>query len=189
MCPSATSARTATRRADGAATGPPRPRGGRSARDAAAVTRRPRSRRRARSRRGGEEPKPRRSEPAARRAEEPAAGESSREPGRRPSAEARRPRRRRQLGVHADERVGRRRGPLAATLSTARGRSAPAFSTPMDYAIIKLGNKQHRVRDGETLVVDRLRDRGGQDLRAGRAARRRRRSPRRCSRTSAARRS
>jgi large subunit ribosomal protein L21 len=25
-----------------------------------------------------------------------------------------------------------------------------------DYAIIKLGNKQHRVRDGETLVVDRL---------------------------------
>jgi large subunit ribosomal protein L21 len=29
-------------------------------------------------------------------------------------------------------------------------------STPMDYAIIKLGNKQHRVRDGETLVVDRV---------------------------------
>ena len=27
----------------------------------------------------------------------------------------------------------------------------------MDYAIIRLGNKQHRVRDGETLVVDRLR--------------------------------
>lgn len=27
----------------------------------------------------------------------------------------------------------------------------------MDYAIIKLGNKQHRVRDGETLVVDRVR--------------------------------
>jgi len=26
----------------------------------------------------------------------------------------------------------------------------------MDYAIIKLGNKQHRVRDGEKLVVDRL---------------------------------
>ncbi len=26
----------------------------------------------------------------------------------------------------------------------------------MDYAIIKLGNKQHRVRDGETLVVDRM---------------------------------
>ena len=26
----------------------------------------------------------------------------------------------------------------------------------MDYAIIKLGNKQHRVRDGETLVVDRV---------------------------------
>jgi large subunit ribosomal protein L21 len=32
----------------------------------------------------------------------------------------------------------------------------PAFSTLMDYAIIRLGNKQHRVRDGETLVVDRL---------------------------------
>jgi large subunit ribosomal protein L21 len=26
----------------------------------------------------------------------------------------------------------------------------------MDYAIVKLGNKQHRVRDGETLVVDRV---------------------------------
>ena len=26
----------------------------------------------------------------------------------------------------------------------------------MDYAIIKIGNKQHRVRDGETLVVDRV---------------------------------
>ena len=26
----------------------------------------------------------------------------------------------------------------------------------MDYAIIRVGNKQHRVRDGETLVVDRL---------------------------------
>jgi large subunit ribosomal protein L21 len=26
----------------------------------------------------------------------------------------------------------------------------------MDYAVIKLGGKQHRVRDGETLVVDRL---------------------------------
>jgi large subunit ribosomal protein L21 len=26
----------------------------------------------------------------------------------------------------------------------------------MDYAIIKLGNKQHRVKHGETLVVDRL---------------------------------
>lgn len=27
----------------------------------------------------------------------------------------------------------------------------------MDYAIIRVGNKQHRVRDGETLVVDRVR--------------------------------
>ena len=26
----------------------------------------------------------------------------------------------------------------------------------MDYAIIRLGGKQYRVRDGETLVVDRL---------------------------------
>src|SRR5438045_9773529 len=26
----------------------------------------------------------------------------------------------------------------------------------MDYAVIRIGNKQHRVRDGETLVVDRV---------------------------------
>ncbi|HZO98288.1 MAG TPA: 50S ribosomal protein L21 [Gaiellaceae bacterium] len=26
----------------------------------------------------------------------------------------------------------------------------------MDYAIVRFGNKQHRVRDGETLVVDRV---------------------------------
>ena len=26
----------------------------------------------------------------------------------------------------------------------------------MDYAIIRVGNKQHRVRDGETLVVERV---------------------------------
>jgi large subunit ribosomal protein L21 len=26
----------------------------------------------------------------------------------------------------------------------------------MDYAVIRVGNKQHRVRDGETLVVDRV---------------------------------
>ena len=32
----------------------------------------------------------------------------------------------------------------------------------MDYAIIRVGNKQHRVRDGETLVVDRVgTDEGG----------------------------
>ena len=32
----------------------------------------------------------------------------------------------------------------------------------MQYAIIRVGNKQHRVRDGETLVVDRLHtDEGG----------------------------
>jgi large subunit ribosomal protein L21 len=31
-----------------------------------------------------------------------------------------------------------------------------SFSHSMNYAIIKLGNKQHRVRHGETLVVDRL---------------------------------
>jgi large subunit ribosomal protein L21 len=32
----------------------------------------------------------------------------------------------------------------------------------MEYAIIRVGNKQHRVRDGETLVVDRLHtDEGG----------------------------
>src|SRR3954449_5778493 len=32
----------------------------------------------------------------------------------------------------------------------------------MDYAVIRVGGKQHKVRDGETLVVDRLRtDVGG----------------------------
>jgi len=39
--------------------------------------------------------------------------------------------------------------------AAAAGRGGPRFSA-MDYAIIRLGNKQHRVRDGETLVVDRL---------------------------------
>jgi large subunit ribosomal protein L21 len=34
----------------------------------------------------------------------------------------------------------------------------------MDYAIIKLGNKQHRVRDGETLVVDRVATEAGKSF-------------------------
>jgi large subunit ribosomal protein L21 len=34
----------------------------------------------------------------------------------------------------------------------------------MDYAIIKLGNKQHRVRDGERLVVDRLHTEAGKSF-------------------------
>ena len=34
----------------------------------------------------------------------------------------------------------------------------------MDYAIIKVGNKQHRVRDGETLVVDRVATEEGKPL-------------------------
>ena len=34
----------------------------------------------------------------------------------------------------------------------------------MDYAIIKLGNKQHRVRDGETLVVDRVATEAGESF-------------------------
>ena len=33
-----------------------------------------------------------------------------------------------------------------------------------NYAIIRLGNKQHRVRDGETLVVDRLRTEAGKSF-------------------------
>jgi len=33
-----------------------------------------------------------------------------------------------------------------------------------DYAIIRLGNKQHRVRDGETLVVDRLSTEAGKSF-------------------------
>jgi len=32
----------------------------------------------------------------------------------------------------------------------------PRFSTLMDYAIIRLGGKQYRVREGEYLVVDRV---------------------------------
>ena len=82
----------------------------------------------------------------------------------------------RRLGLHADERVGRRLAgrvsypARTATLRRSRARVGPRFHA-MDYAIIKLGNKQHRVRDGETLVVDRLRDRGGQDVPAGRPAR------------------
>ncbi len=27
----------------------------------------------------------------------------------------------------------------------------------MDYAVIRIGNKQHRVRDGESIVVERVR--------------------------------
>jgi len=34
----------------------------------------------------------------------------------------------------------------------------------MDYAIIRLGNKQHRVRDGETLVVDRVSTEAGESF-------------------------
>jgi len=34
----------------------------------------------------------------------------------------------------------------------------------MDYAIIKLGNKQHRVRDGETLVVDSVSTEAGKSF-------------------------
>jgi large subunit ribosomal protein L21 len=34
----------------------------------------------------------------------------------------------------------------------------------MDYAIIKLGNKQHRVHDGETLVVDRVATEAGKSF-------------------------
>ena len=34
----------------------------------------------------------------------------------------------------------------------------------MDYAIIRVGNKQHRVRDGETLVVDRLSTEAGKSF-------------------------
>jgi len=59
------------------------------------------------------------------------------------------------MDVHADERVGPGRAlSQAATLATARGRLARSFL--MDYAIIRLGGKQYRVREGETLVVDRI---------------------------------
>ena len=62
------------------------------------------------------------------------------------------------MGVHADERVGRL---LAGTLRPLSRAQCPRFPRPeadkhLDYAIIRVGNKQHRVRDGETLVVDRV---------------------------------
>ncbi len=65
------------------------------------------------------------------------------------------------MGVHADERVGLRlgtrlsRGLSGSYTSSSAGQLGPRFHA-MDYAIIKLGNKQHRVRHGETLVVDRV---------------------------------
>ena len=34
----------------------------------------------------------------------------------------------------------------------------------MDYAVIRVGNKQHRVRDGETLVVDLVRTYAGESF-------------------------
>ena len=81
--------------------------------------------------------------------------------------------RRRRLGLHADERVGAGRVDSRSRYTGDRfAGAAPAFLTLMDYAIISLGGKQYRVREGETLVVDRVQDRRGQDVRAGRAARR-----------------
>jgi large subunit ribosomal protein L21 len=47
----------------------------------------------------------------------------------------------------------------------ARGPNARVFHAMADnYAIIRLGNKQHRVRDGETLVVDRLSTEAGKSF-------------------------
>ena len=43
----------------------------------------------------------------------------------------------------------------------------------MDYAIIRVGGKQYRVREGETLVVDRLKTDEGKTFTPGAAARRR----------------
>ena len=40
----------------------------------------------------------------------------------------------------------------------------PAFSTLMTYAIIRLGGKQHRVREGERLLVDRIKGDEGSTL-------------------------
>ena len=59
---------------------------------------------------------------------------------------------------------------LSRYTSVSRG-LVPAFSALMDYAIIRVGNKQHRVRDGETLVVDRVHTDEGKTFDAGRAAR------------------
>src|SRR5712691_8293451 len=43
-----------------------------------------------------------------------------------------------------------------ATLAVDSRALVPAFSTPMSYAIISLGGKQYRVREGERLLVDHL---------------------------------
>src|SRR3954454_10574583 len=43
-----------------------------------------------------------------------------------------------------------------ATLATDSRALCLRFSTLMDYAIIRLGGKQYRVREGEYLVVDRV---------------------------------
>src|SRR5712691_11158766 len=43
-----------------------------------------------------------------------------------------------------------------ATLAVDSRALVPAFSTPMSYAIISLGGKQYRVREGERLLVDKL---------------------------------
>ena len=51
--------------------------------------------------------------------------------------------------------VGRRRG-LASGYTGGRSRAPARVFSVMDYAIIRLGGKQYRVREGETLVVDRL---------------------------------
>ena len=47
---------------------------------------------------------------------------------------------------------------LVATIASARGRPARVFhaSVNMTYAIISVGGKQYRVREGEKLLVDRL---------------------------------
>ena len=42
----------------------------------------------------------------------------------------------------------------------------------MEYAIIRLGGKQYRVREGEYLIVDRVKTDEGQTFSPGGAARR-----------------
>ena len=78
---------------------------------------------------------------------------------RRPSAApARGPNGDERVGLHADVGVGDRRRVAASSLHFTRFAGIIARDTcAMDYAIIRVGGKQYRVREGETLVVDRVR--------------------------------
>src|SRR5438105_10801238 len=87
-----------------------------------------------------------------------ATGRRARRPAGAPAAAVGARRRRRSQRA---PRLPRRTASAAGSTRRSSGTRSRPNSYPgqpvMDYAIIRLGNKQHRVRDGETLVVDRVR--------------------------------